>query len=639
MRNVEVYDHETLYNCFTCTTVHADDENKVRSFVIWEDINELPQFLDYLDSYELKQIGFNNIPFDYQVSHFIRRNRNKLLLMRPVDIARTIHSFTQELLEMQFPPVPQYKIEIPQRDLFLLNHFNNKAKSLSLKGLQIAMNWPNVMDMPFGHNDLIQDREDLEQLLYYNANDALSTRHFYWKCQDIITLRQQLTDKYQTDLRNANDPKIGETILLDKIAKKLGLSMKMIRTMRTERPLVPLNEVILPHITDHLQGPLREALDRFNKTIVSNLADDDKDDEKYSFSLLYDDMRYDFGIGGLHAVRPPGTYNAADGYSILSADATSFYPMLAIAYGFAPEHFGQAFNEAYLEVRNERKLYKKGTPENYGLKIALNGSYGKSRDKYSPLYDPRFTMQITINGQLFLVILCDMVTRAGGRVIMANTDGIEIMCKNEDIPKIQEVFKQWEALSRMDLEYKDYQKLLIRDVNNYIGVYKNGGTYNKGAYEWQDLQWHKDHSMLAVPKAVEEYLVKGVPFMETFMKCDPYMFFIGKRAKTGGRFEMRTVDGENINVKKYNKTIRYYVSKKGGYLFKVDPNKVNKKGQISQVRVDAPWKLTEVMHYKDEPIHDNIDYRFYEKECWKLVNPILAVQTSATDTSYGLQEL
>ena len=58
------------------------------------------------------------------------------------------------------------------------------------------------------------------------------------------------------------------------------------------------------------------------------------------------------------------------------------------------------------DVYNQRKSFAKGTAENAMLKLALNSVYGDSNNKYSVFYDPKYTMNITINGQLSLVFTC-----------------------------------------------------------------------------------------------------------------------------------------------------------------------------------------------------------------------------------------
>lgn len=47
--------------------------------------------------------------------------------------------------------------------------------------------------------------------------------------------------------------------------------------------------------------------------------------------------------------------------------------------------------------------------------------------------------------------------------------------------------------------------MYIRDVNNYYSVYDDDETVKmKGAYEFQDLAWHKTFSALIIPMAVKQ---------------------------------------------------------------------------------------------------------------------------------------
>lgn len=648
-RNVHVYDVEGFPNLFMLSAEHVDNEHDCRTFIIWEDTNDLIPMLQWLKSKDLKQIGFNNMKFDYQIIHWILANEQKLLKMRAPQVALEIYWFMQELVQMQFPPIAPYRVCIPQRDVYLIHHFDNKHKAVSLKALQIAMKWPNVMDTPYDFRKNVETIHQVMDIKEYNINDVKSTKFFYWKSIDLINLRLALTDKYGIDLRNANQAKIGQEIILDKVARKLGLNVRDIRQMRTERPHVNINECILPYIVEMLEPPFDEAFIRFCNMVVTN-SDNEEDDKKYGFSILYDDMQYDFGIGGLHAVRAPGVYSSDTSRTIKSADGTSYYPNLSLENQFAPEHFGAGFLSAYKEVYEERKLYKKGTPENYALKIALNGAYGKSRDKYSPLYDPKFTMQITVNGQLLLAALAQMVTKAGARVIMVNTDGIEMFVTPDVEDAVQQAMNAWSVKTRIPLEYKNYSKLFIRDVNNYIGLYPDGTTYNKGAYEWREydekgtklLEWHKDHSMLAVPFAVENFLVRGIPLQQSFEQADFKQFYIGKRSKTDGKFQIRYVEDSEIRKVQLNKTVRYIIGKKGGYLYRtpeegdivmpVTTGKKGKKGKAPWAKVDAPWKVILCMREPEPEVKENIDYRYYMREAVKLIHPILNTQENMYQT-------
>ena len=71
------------------------------------------------------------------------------------------------------------------------------------------------------------------------------------------------------------------------------------------------------------------------------------------------------------------------------------YPNIAISNKVYPEHLTEKFCEIYKGIYEQRKTYAKNTPENAMLKLSLNGTYGKSNDKFSVFYDPKFTRMLS----------------------------------------------------------------------------------------------------------------------------------------------------------------------------------------------------------------------------------------------------
>jgi hypothetical protein len=82
-------------------------------------------------------------------------------------------------------------------------------------------------------------------------------------------------------------------------------------------------------------------------------------------------------------------------------------------------------------------------------------------------------MQITINGQLSLMMLYEMISEGIPESVplMQNTDGVEFMIPEKDQEKYLEICKEWEKLTQLSLEHDQYQKMVIKDVNNYLAVY------------------------------------------------------------------------------------------------------------------------------------------------------------------------
>ena len=85
---------------------------------------------------------------------------------------------------------------------------------------------------------------------------------------------------------------------------------------------------------------------------------------------------------------------------------------------------------------------------NLTLKLSSNGAFGKMINPYSPFFDPQCGFSITVNGQLQLLQLVELLTLIPGvELIQANTDGVTAY-----VPKaVEHLFdlwcKEWEAMS------------------------------------------------------------------------------------------------------------------------------------------------------------------------------------------------
>lgn len=193
-----------------------------------------------------------------------------------------------------------------------------------------------------------------------------------------------------------------------------------------------------------------------------------------TLNVVVDGFRFDFGTGGIHGSLENRVVNETKNWNIVDLDVSSFYPNLAISNRLYPEHLGEKFCDIYKDIYEQRKTYPKGSAENAMLKLALNGTFGKSNDKFSIFYDPKLTMSITIGGQLTLCYLIDLFyqNNVNFKMVMANTDGITICVTKNNDGKMMDVVKQWENKVKLEMERVDYSKMFIANVNNYIAVYK-----------------------------------------------------------------------------------------------------------------------------------------------------------------------
>jgi DNA polymerase elongation subunit (family B) len=99
--------------------------------------------------------------------------------------------------------------------------------------------------------------------------------------------------------------------------------------------------------------------------------------------------------------------------------------------------------------------------------------YGDSNNKYSPFYDPQYTMTITINGQLTLCLLAEKLMEIEGlQVLQVNTDGITVKMPRNKHDEYINVCDAWQRQVGLQLEFATYTKMCIKDCNNYIAVYE-----------------------------------------------------------------------------------------------------------------------------------------------------------------------
>lgn len=615
-----VYDIEILLNYFCYSDIDVKT-GKVRSFEIFDDVNDFERLMKHL-AHDVKcQIGYNNVNFDYPILHFMMTSRKTLSNLTGEQLTSVLYKFTQNHMAKLNDKdggifnviIPEWKMLIPQIDLFKIYHFDNMAKKTSLKDLEIAMNWPMVQDMPYDFKQAVNKKQS-QEIKAYNINDIMATYEFYKLSQTELKLRLDLSAEYQLNLLNANDPKIGSEIFCKIISEANGVTMSELKKQRTYRPQIHLGQCILP-IVKFKNPEFRRLLNLLGRTTIAHTKG------AFEESVTYKGFTYYYGTGGVHGCVAPGVYKAKEGQRIKDIDVSSFYPNLAIVNKFYPEHLSIEFCDICKQLYDKRMQIPKKDPRNTALKLALNGVYGKSNDKYSFFFDSMYTMQITINGQLLLSMLAEELQDLGCEVLQANTDGVTVRYDTKLEDGIMDICKNWMKLTKLDLEYAHYQKMIIRDVNNYIGVYEEEGKEPKykGAFEIKKA-WHKDTSFSIVPIAVSEYFIKGIPVRETIEKCKDIFKFTG-RHKTNKACYSETCDVITGETERQQKTTRYYVSAKSRKKYYRKYLSGGKEGM--QENINDGYFVEVYNIHKEKPIEEyGIDYRFYVDECNKIIGVV-----------------
>jgi len=451
-------------------------------------------------------------------------------------------------------------------------------------------------------------------VLDYNKHDVKATELFLTESLNAIDVRKYLTDKQGVNQMNFNDTKIGKDFFIRTLTSAgvecWDRSSGSRKPRQTPRPQLALRDCIFDSIT------FKEP--EFNR-VLNYLKSQTITETKGVFKDLIATVKgfdFVFGLGGIHGSKNNKVFIADDDYIIEDWDVVSYYPSLAISHNLYPEHLGSKFCDIYKQLKKTRISHKRGTPENAMYKLALNGTYGDSNSKYSVFYDPKFTMSITLNGQLLLCKLAEYLMIYDCELMQVNTDGLTVRYHKKLKPLIHELCKTWENETGLELDIGEYSRMFIRDVNNYIAGYINGDVKCKGAYEY-NVDWSKNHSALIVPRVATQILLNGgniKQVLNSYLSLIPYAFMLRTKVPRSSRLEWGGEKVQNIS--------RYYVSYNGKELVKImPPLPVNVKEGITGERcfaIDKGWVVAISNHTNILDV-DNVNLDYYVNEVEKLV--------------------
>lgn len=593
--NAVVYDIEAFPNAFTLNaqSLFSDAEVTFEISDYRDDRQHLMQWFTYLNQHQIPMIGFNNVGYDYPMIHHLMNN--------PHLTAQQIRAKNDEIFssENRFAHLIREKDRFaPQIDLYKIHHFDNRAKSTSLKALQFVMRSRNVMESSISFDTLVT-REMLDnEVIPYNSNDTGETKRFALYSLEAIKFRISLIEQFGLDVLNWNDTKIGEEMLIARIGHDIcyesvtvtrfdGSTYTKRQKRQTVRSSIALKDVIFPYVKFN-HPEFQRILDYMRSQVL--LPDEFKEDtKKVQTKGVFTDLKatvngfeFHYGLGGIHASVPAQRIISGNGYAIRDIDVASLYPSIAIVNRLAPEHLGQAYVEPYASLPAERKEWqkKKGKKcvEANSMKLAGNGAYGKSNDEYSVLFDPQYTMTVTINGQLMLSMLAEWLLAVPTlSLIQVNTDGITYYIHDDHIEQAKQIEQIWQDYTCLVLEDASYSRMWIRDVNNYIAESPDGSLKLKGAYWYPDPQkyiesiaesqppaWHKDHSAPIVQRAAVMAMVHGID-PAAFIRAHTDSFDFMLRGKVG------RADKLILGGKEQQRLMRYYISTTGHPLLKVSP--------------------------------------------------------------------
>ena len=322
---------------------------------------------------------------------------------------------------------------------------------------------------------------------------------------------------------------------------------------------------------------------------------------------------------------------------IINLWISAMYPTTDIEYGLLSRKFENP--DDFKQMRDFRlKLKSEGNSKNKALKPMINGVYGATKDRNNPSYDPLMANLTCIFGQMFILDLIDKL-EPYCRLLQTNTDGIFVLCENEDIKKkVIEITNEVGKRLKMEFEIDEYIKLIQKDVNNYIAVMKNGELECKGAM----VKFNKpiDNDLPILNDAVRNYLAAGIPVEQTINECTDYIKF-QKVIKLSAKYKeiwygngVAAKDGKIVSINGEllkGKVHRVFASKRAfdGSIYKL---KIEKGIKSYEQFANTPTHLfidNEDVHGKNIP--EYLDKEYYINEAKKRINMFLTKDNEKVD--------
>lgn len=614
---VWIYDIETFPNYF-CVTFKNYTTKEVKVFEIYKNKNDLDKICEFiLFQNNLWLAGYNNYNFDNQLINYILQNQVDLTMYSGDIIAKSLYKLAISIIEEDNT---EYRYSNFYRFLDLMKLGNLNQKSLKLVGT--VFKWHKLQDLPLPIHEDIQ-KKDIPLILSYNLNDVEITERLFDLLKEQIKLRFEVSKHYDINAYSESDSGIANRMIEKLYSEATGLNKKDFKNLQTKRTKIFLADVIYQDVffkTDIL----KEFLENLRSSIYfSNLP-------FLRRSIIFDNNKYVIGTGGIHTEDKGELFKSTGVLKIIDSDIASMYPTMIVNHNIKPKHIDKNFINIYKGMIVERLEAKHKGLKTISdvLKISINSLYGKFKSETHWLHDPLCALQVTINGQLYLLMLIEELVLNGFKVISANTDGIVTLVPTNKEDEFKRITSLWEQAMNFTLEHTEYRLYARRDINNYITIKsKDGSVKAKGDFIVPDvnnilndpfiLRRGFDKPIVAI--ALHEFFVNNVPIKDTIINhTDIYDFCTSQKTDKKFTNEYHTIKNNELNIEKLQQSVRYYISTNGGTLYKR-----SEEGKLINYCVGRTVTLFND-YFESDNYH--IDYGYYISETQKIIDQIIKPQ-------------
>lgn len=618
--------------------------------------------------------GYDDMMFKAFMMYFNRFDNTKQLIAKLKEVSDKVISLQDDKdafwKDRELDLIRKYPLPWATVDLFKVYALNSAGVNVdkdtgerkkfgkSLKQVSINLKWHNLLDFKLPpiddeEGDVYRKKDHyrgmtneqlnhlitndfnryilpkyVEPMLHYNKNDVYLVCEIARQKPDEIKLRYSLGAAFNLNLLCAARSSIADKLLYKFYSERSGLTVDKFKDLRTQRTALSFNKIIFPHIC--FKTPeLQKVLEDMKKVVIYRTNKD-----AFEKVIQFYGTTYTIATGGLHSQDRPAVLTSTDDYTYIHYDISSFYPSVMVAYNIAPKHLNNNVFVKMVDYFRLTRIKCKHTKDEDGLvvagvhnklaaealKIVINAIYGKFGFEMFFLFDRFAQMQVTINGQLMVMMVVEALELDGIHVVSANTDGIIVKLPKDKEEDFKRITDDWCAQNKLSADSERYKLFVTRDINNYFDIQSNDKVEYKGGLDpkqyLKDLK--KGYDMPVVAKAVFEYFAHGISVMETLRNHKDILDFC-KTQNVGKQFEVvyqKVEYGKVVDIHS-QRHVRFYVSTKGVIIMKENVNS----GQRSVLASGKPVIILNKLDDKDISLR-NIDYKYYYEEAYKIINPI-----------------
>ena len=625
MPQFHIFDLEVYPNFFYALFYNLETE-KYDPYRI-EDLEELKAFLRA----GRVLIGYNSRNYDSVILRSLVDNRVKTCeQIYELSVRIINNTLTEDERKLRWS-------EHPWDEIDLIAIHPSYAKDWSLKKHQVRLRWPDVRDLPYKYDKQLTE-EEIANVIEYCKNDVDSTRALYedYKRCGVLDTAVKIQQEYPFIGKQAfylPQSQIGSRVMshLYRTAAGLGKYQPIAKPERLDfEPSKEIHKDIVfldkrnQETLEYLKGIPPENVIKITETRSGKK--NTKGPGDWAAKHLRDvrfyigDLAIPFGVGGIHTNRNQGRYDG----TLIDFDVTSYYPNTINKLKRIPVGLTSQWLQQYLKPYHKR-LELKRAGDKVGadvMKIVINSVYGQLNSPPSESFDPAQQMAVTINGQLFLLMLAERFAEAGFFIVAANTDGItvDVGTKGDLANRIAD---EWCELTGFELGRDLYHLYVATSINNYFAVNKaTGAIKRKGSFGTGT-----GLSPSIIPEAVIAHYKDGMEVAEFIAKADNLFDFLYV-----GTSKADKVLWKNATLQKTN---RWYRSTDGAPITLITGDR--------QSRLSGSEQAVPVNKITDSTISPDLDRAHYIDEANKIIRGIEAqLPTTKADTNeliYDAQKL